>query len=166
MFKEILVALGCLLSITPPQLTIYARAKTRGAPLQRQRLFPPHPAIFNFAFLSSAGLLNVERGSYDVPSWHKSPTISLGFVTSVVNLKRQDIHLYRASRSGPVQLYGIPCIGARHMPIIYFTHDTHRLRIAHRLSAAPQQTRAAREKVGRGTCDHLRREDHSPVIRY
>ena len=44
---------------------------------------------------------------------HRGPTISLGFVTSVVNLKRQDIHLYRASRSGPVQLYGIPCIGAR-----------------------------------------------------
>ena len=43
-------------------------------------------------------------------------TISLGFVTSVVNLKRQDMHLYRASRSGPVQLYGIPCSGA---------HDTH-----------------------------------------
>ena len=40
-------------------------------------------------------------------------TISLGLVTSVVNLKRQDMHLYRASKSGPVQLYGIPCIGTR-----------------------------------------------------
>ncbi len=64
-----------------------------------------------------------------------------------------------------MQLYGIPCIGARHMTITYFTQDTRMLRIAHRLSAAPQQSRAAREKVGRGTRNYLRREDYSPVIR-
>ena len=49
---------------------------------------------------------------------HTALTISLGFVTSVLNLKRQDIHLYRASRSGPVQLYGIPCIETCHMSFI------------------------------------------------
>ena len=46
-------------------------------------------------------------------------TISLGLVTSVVNLKRQDMHLYRASKSGPVQLYGIPCIGTRRVMFIF-----------------------------------------------
>lgn len=38
-----------------PQMTLSAGISSRDAPLQRQTLFPPHPAIFNFAFFSSAG---------------------------------------------------------------------------------------------------------------
>ena len=96
----------------------------------------------------------------------QNPTISLGFVTSVVNLKRQDMHLYRASRSGPVQLYGIPCSGAHETPLLYCISARCILLFSLASRQRSQQKWAARGKVGRGPRKYLRREYHSPVISY
>ena len=160
---EVMGPMGWSPCLGLPQLSGSARNKARNAPLQMQRLFPPHPASFNFALSSSAGRCKEGRRRHNADRWHRGPTISLGFVTSVRNLKRQEIHLYRASRSGPVQLYGIPCIGPRQMPFFSLTWN---IRIPHAAHKRPRQTRAAREKVGRETRNHLRREYHSPVVRH